>query len=196
MGLRTKIVLLLVLVLFSLALPLPSLSAAPVTNSSLSHPTSVPMMAETGTIPMSGQSDVRVSLVDPARGYAYFGLHGSASGSIARVRLSDFTVVDTISLNADERGVYTGVIDPVSGFAYFGTSASVLGQASPSTIVKVNLATFTRVGSLTLNDLPIVSSAIDLVNGNAYFATNGNISIPNNPQLVKVNLTEVLEVTR
>ena len=72
-------------------------------------------------------------MIDPAGGYAYFGTYTSP-GIIVRVRLSDFTRVDALTLNTGEDDLFSAVMDPVQGFAYFGT------LTSPGIVVKIDLA--------------------------------------------------------
>jgi hypothetical protein len=88
-------------------------------------------------------------------------------GRVAKVRLSDFTRVGALTLNAGENDLVSAVIDPTGGFAYFGTNDS------PGRVVKVRLSDFTRVGALTLNagEDTLFSAVIDPTGGFAYFGT-------------------------
>jgi hypothetical protein len=60
------------------------------------------------------------------------------------------------------------VIDTGKRFAYFGTFTT------PGIVVKINLATFTRVGAITLKtgENVLTSAVIDPGRGLAYFGTN------------------------
>src|SRR2546422_7533132 len=95
------------------------------------------------------------AVIDTAGGFAYFGLWDSPGstnpnpGTIVRVNLSDFTSVDSLTLNSGEIVPTSAVIDTAAGFAYFSTSS--FGSTNPVVIVKVGLSYFTRAGSLTLN---------------------------------------------
>jgi hypothetical protein len=62
------------------------------------------------------------------------------------------------------------LIDEARGFAYFNTCTV------PASIIKVDLATFTRVGAITLNsgEVDLYHSVLDSLNGYAYF---GNINL-------------------
>jgi uncharacterized repeat protein (TIGR01451 family) len=84
-----------------------------------------------------------------------------------------------------ELGLRGGVIDTSAGFAYFGT------WSDPGKVVKVDLATFTRVGALTLNpgEGYIWSGVIDTSAGFAYFGTNTSPG-----QVVKVRLSDFTRV--
>src|SRR2546428_450679 len=65
------------------------------------------------------------AVADSKAGFAYFG--GPVSSTVAKVRLSDLTVVDEVVIGS----VTSAVIDSASGFAYFGSGSS------PGTIYKV-----------------------------------------------------------
>lgn len=106
------------------------------------------------------------ALLDSAAGYAYYGL-ASSPGRIVRIRLSDFTLADTLVLKAGEDGLRTGAIDPAGGYAYFVTD-------SPARVVKVRLSDFTRVGALALSPGGVIDDgvALDAARGYAYFAVN------------------------
>jgi len=87
------------------------------------------------------------AVIDTDNGFAYFGSYTSPA-AVFKIRLSDFSIADTLVLNTDEIGILSGVIDKVNGFAYFGTSSNNLNN--PTYIVKVRLSDFTRVGNLPL----------------------------------------------
>ncbi|MBI3088306.1 MAG: filamentous hemagglutinin N-terminal domain-containing protein [Candidatus Omnitrophica bacterium] len=134
----------------------------------------------------SGENLLVSAVIDPGAGFAYFGTYTSP-GIVVKVRLSDFTRVGALTLNAGpppstaENILSSAVIDTTNGFAYFGT-----GQ-SPGKVVKINLATFTRVGALTLNagENGLTSAVIDPGAGFAYFGTYTSPGI-----VVKVRLSD------
>ena len=70
-------------------------------------------------------------------------------------------------MNSGENILTEAVIDTATGFAYFTT------YTSPSRVIKIRLADFTRVGAMTLNagENLIRASAIDTGAGFAYFGT-------------------------
>jgi hypothetical protein len=100
-----------------------------------------------------------------------------------KVRLSDFTRVGALKLNAGEGSLYAAVIDPANGFAYFSAVDGTQGK-----VVKIRLSDFTRVGALTLNDGERgFCAVIDQANGFAYLgAIQGSI--------VKVRLSDFSRV--
>ena len=65
------------------------------------------------------------------------------------------------------------VIDPAGGFAYFAIDPSIYGPFAPARIVKVNLGTFTRIGSAVLaaGEYWPLAAAIAPAAGYAYFGT-------------------------
>ena len=83
-------------------------------------------------------------VIDGARGYAYFSVISGLAyvpGKIVRIRLSDFSHSDTLTLNANDYGAATMVIDPAAATLYLGV------RSWPDRVVKVDLNSFTRVGS-------------------------------------------------
>ncbi len=84
-----------------------------------------------------------------------------------------------ITLGAGEDYLTSAVLDQAHGFAYFGT------YTSPGVVVKIDLATFTRVGALTLDpgEDGLSSAVIDQTHGFAYFGTSTSPGI-----VVKVDL--------
>jgi len=117
--------------------------------------------------------------MDSVAGFAYFGtsnLDGHSSASIVKIRLSDFSRVDALKLNAGENIVSAAAIDTDGGFAYFGTT-DTRGSGNDATIVKVRLSDFTRAGSLTLGTTGcggcenyIGAAVLDTAAGFGYFA--------------------------
>ena len=71
-------------------------------------------------------------------------------GSILRVRDSDLTVNATLTLNSGEADLNSGIIDRAEGFAYFVTGGGFSTFPTTPEIIKVNLANFRRVATLTL----------------------------------------------
>jgi len=63
---------------------------------------------------------LHAAVIDPAGGFAYFGVSSSNGGSsvIVRIRLSDFSLAGSMPLNDNPT---SAVIDPVVGYAYFAT---------------------------------------------------------------------------
>jgi hypothetical protein len=118
------------------------------------------------------------AVIDATKGFAYF---GTSQGIVVKIRLSDFTRVDTISLNlGNDNELSSAVIDTVNGFAYFGTWEGK--------IVKIGLSDFTPAGTLTLQsgEKRLLSAIMD-TNGFAYFGTETGI-------IVKVRLSDFTRV--
>ncbi len=112
---------------------------------------------------------VASAVIDTAAGFAYFAGFGDSPGHIIKIDLSGFTREATIVLPLDEYGLHSAVIDPTAGFAYFGTATQ------PTQLVKINLASFTRVDDLEfVNDVgdngPQVM-LIDSADRSAYLGT-------------------------
>jgi hypothetical protein len=122
-------------------------------------------------------------VLDAANGFAYFGTDTSP-GKILKIRLSDFTQVGVLTLNAGEDFLRTAVVDPPNGFAYFVTEAGL--------VVKIRLSNFTESATLKLpGEIYATSASIDHSQGVAYFGTVASpyyTSIPS--QLVKVRLAD------
>jgi hypothetical protein len=149
------------------------------------------------------------AVIDTANGFAYFGEESAGGGScsyspcspgvIVKVRLSDFTVAGTLTLNQGEDSPGSAVLDSVNGFAYFGTSTTCtsgsLTYSCGGRIVKIRLSDFSRVTALVLDsgeDVPN-SALIDLPNGFAYFvAYHGTTGV--DFRIDKVRLADLTEV--
>jgi hypothetical protein len=128
-------------------------------------------------------------VIDEANGFAYFGTYTSP-GQIIKIRLSDFTKVDTITL-ADystpaEYLLVSAVIDTENNFAYFGNFNSNGGQ-----IYKIDIDpahTFQKTATLNLGSsyLNLQTAFIDMSGATnyAYFVTYKNPSV-----ILKINLT-------
>ncbi len=87
-------------------------------------------------------NNVWCAVIDPAAGYAYFGMF-TYPGRIVKVRLSDFTRVGALDFAPGENELYAAVIDPAAGYAYFGTFTYPgiavkigIGAAPPVTAIK------------------------------------------------------------
>jgi hypothetical protein len=86
------------------------------------------------------KADLGTAVIDPGRGYTYFGSGSNYPGAIFAIRLSDFTVANSLVLNQGESLEYahgSAVIDRANGFVYFGAYSFVakigvipLGQSS------------------------------------------------------------------
>ena len=87
----------------------------------------------------SGENTFGTSVIDPVNGLAYFTVSLSCCsatplpGEIVKVKLSDLTRVDTLTLDTGENSI-ASVIDSSAGFAYFGT------YTNPGKVVMVKIA--------------------------------------------------------
>jgi hypothetical protein len=126
--------------------------------------------------------------IDVAAGYAYF-----AGGTIKRFALGSgsnpVTAAGSLSLSVGATSCL--VIDdadpnPANHYAY------ALSGGTPARIVKIALATFTELGSITLasgEDKSLLASFADPANGYAYFVTTPSAAGPNISRVVKVKMT-------
>jgi len=131
------------------------------------------------------------TVIDPGRGYAYFGTYKYQNPPrVVKVALGEGsnlpTRVGALILDTNDGVPYSAVIDPASGFAYLSTRRSSYSVSSSyRRIVKVALGEGsslpTRVGALTL-DAGAVSlsmaderAVIDPANGHAFFATGNDV---------------------
>jgi hypothetical protein len=127
----------------------------------------------------TGENYADSAVIDSVGGYAYFGTFTNP-GTIIKVRLSDFTQVSNLTLNAGESYLRTSsVIDPAGGYAYFGT------DTSPGLIVKIRLSDFTRAGALNTDQNLLETALIDAGAGFAYFGTYTTPGV-----IVKVRLSD------
>ena len=90
----------------------------------------------------TGENYIQPAVIDPLNGYAYFGCY-TTPGRVVKVRLSDFSVVETISFFAGAVGVVSSVIDAAKGLSYWGCATT------PGRVVKVG-------DKVTIQHLPIV----------------------------------------
>ena len=129
-------------------------------------------LASEGALLFGAGDQVTFCVIDSLRKYAYFGTETSP-GKIVRVRLSDFTMARTLTLNLGQNKIVSGVIDRNNAFAYFGT------DTSPGQIVKVNLSTFQSVGVVVLGNQQghVRPAVIDKEGTYAYFGTYGDDSL-------------------
>ena len=112
------------------------------------------------------------AVIDTVNGYAYFGgfnLRGGLEGSnglVVRVRLSDFTLVGTLSL-PNGRELFGSAIGG-DGFAYFSTSST------PAAIYKIRLSDFNLANSLVVGEPLGATPLIDPTTGLSYWPTESD----------------------
>ena len=61
-------------------------------------------------------------MIDTTRGFAYFSTRTGNQSAVIKVRLSDFTRMDTLTLDPGFGSLSSAVIDTGNGYAYFGTN--------------------------------------------------------------------------
>ena len=140
--------------------------------------------AEIGTIAKGAQT---AAVIDVAAGYAYF----CSSSNILRISLgagnNPPTFVDTLALPNSAWGAVIDTSDPntANHYAYVVCQGS---SGNPYSVVKVSIATFTIVGSVTLNpgEIKFRRGAIDTQNGYAYFLSPWDETA--GPSVVKIAL--------
>ncbi len=134
--------------------------------------------------PDIGFTDVATSMeavvYDNVNGYAYMGT-GDWPAKIIKVKISDFSYVDTLMLPPNQNGIMTGVVDTTNGYAYFDVISD--SHAGVISIIKVKLSDFSVEDTLPISGGRPSSSVIDIDNGYAYFATDGS-------NVVKIDLSD------
>lgn len=122
-----------------------------------------------------GEAEFACSVIDPSKGYAYFGSWVPTPG-IAKISLNGNGPpirVGGVRLGAGQDYLETAVIDPVAGYAYFGTHND--DTVDTAHIIKIALgagdAPPTEVGTLSLTpgESHLHCVCIDTQNGYAYF---------------------------
>lgn len=140
-----------------------------------------------------GASDGNLTsaFVDNLHGWGYFTHQDNSSPlQIVKVRLSDLSGYDSMNLNSFEVHVPDGAIDVAGGNLY------LINNGAPLSIVKVNLATFRREGSLTVTtstNQSLCCPVLDPSGGFLYAGVNTGWSSDGSPSLasvVKVRLSD------
>jgi len=134
--------------------------------------------------------------IDVALGYAYMPRASQTQGTIYRYALgagtNSVSAAGTLAL-AEPAWLGMSIViddsDPVAANHYAYVACG--GNGGPAKVVKVQLATFTEVSSVTLTNAGsnFAWGQIDTQNGYAYFATYALYNAPVIPQVVKIKLT-------
>lgn len=140
--------------------------------------------AQGASLPLTDEFNFWSAVIDTEQGFAYFGTW-TKPGTIVKVRLSTFTRVGALVLNAGENGLRSAVIDATNGYAYFGA------YTAPGKVVQINLRTFTRESVLTFpqGDNNLTAAVIDPLKKLAYFGTDTKPG-----RVIKVNLANFTRV--
>jgi hypothetical protein len=123
--------------------------------------------ARVGAFKLNQFNNIGCGVMDPAKGFAYFGSYEKPA-SIIKVRLEDHSIVGRISLAKGADYLQSAVIDRSKGYAYFGS------HSTPAHIVKVRLSDFSVVSNweLKYDENDAVSAVLDDHTGAAYFAVS------------------------
>jgi hypothetical protein len=149
-----------------------------------------------------GENRLATAVIDPAGRYAYFGTVGVAwrePARIVKVDLANLSRVGALtltvrrdpeeeSLDISESSLGAAVIDSAGRYAYFGTDSNLDldDRTNGETVVKVDLATFTRAGSRRVTGAGLGSAAIDQAGRYAYFGSDDREFDP--AQVVRIDL--------
>ena len=127
-----------------------------------------------------GENVVTAAVYDPIRDVAYFAVADTdfryslemASGTLVRVRLSDFKRTGTLKLRAGENAIHAALLDAAGANGYLGIYGDP-NRDVPAQVVHVNLSQWRRVGSAPLGKQEFgISSAIwGTSDGEAYWGT-------------------------
>ncbi|MBU1915865.1 hypothetical protein KKC47_01920, partial [Patescibacteria group bacterium] len=125
-----------------------------------------------------GEQNLSAVAYDNVNGFAYYATD-TAPAKVIKVRLSDFSRVDSITLESEENYAIRGEIDTTNGFAYFTLNTV------PGKVVKIDLSDFTRSGVVTFNtgENTAYKPLIDVTNQLLYVSTYTSPG-----KIVKINL--------
>jgi hypothetical protein len=149
-----------------------------------------------------GENRLATAVIDPAGRFAYFGTVGVAWKEPARIVKVDLATLSragaiTLTVRRDpeeesrdisESSLGAAVIDSAGRYAYFGTDSNLDldDRTNGETVVKVDLATFTRAGSTRVTGAGLASAAIDQTGRYAYFGSDAREFDP--AQVVRIDL--------
>ncbi|MEA3249154.1 MAG: hypothetical protein U9Q03_02245 [Patescibacteria group bacterium] len=125
-----------------------------------------------------GENRIVGAAIDSTGTYAYFGTD-TMPGKVIKVQLSDMSVVDSVTLQSAERGIWSLALDDGNGYLYAGTNTI------PGRVVKIRVSDMARIGAITLSsgEDMLRGAVIDESSGYVYFAT---YTAPT--KVVKVNI--------
>ena len=142
--------------------------------------------AETGRI--SGVGTIYSGVVDTASGFAYFAQIVLPHSIVVKVRLSDFTIANSLTLTSGFANGLASVVDPAAGYLYYATFP-LDGVTNYARIVRVRLSDFSENATLNtpIGDNSTGAAVIDPAGGFAYFTT-GHYQQPG--VILKVRLSD------
>lgn len=131
---------------------------------------------------VDGEQEIMSGVIDVQNGFSYWGDYGTY---VVKVRLSDFTKVDRISLAGTP---WEAAIDVPHKFAYFATGSN------PSTLVKIDLTTFSQVESIVITgSYNLNAILIDPTTGFIYCCSAAGATVPG--KIIKVLDTDLVPPT-
>ena len=134
--------------------------------------------------PVNGVSPSALAL-DPSGDFLYVS-SGAAPGKINKLRVSDMTVVGTLTLNPGEDAVSAIAVDPSGTFGY------AITRTSPTRLVKIRLSNLTRVGAIPLATGSDDGAAIAIDPAGAF----AFVVLPTGPgKIAKVRLSDFVLVS-
>ncbi len=122
-----------------------------------------------------------IPAVDGNDGHAYYGTFDRPA-RIIKVRLSDLSIQNTLTLSADYERLITSAIDKENGYAYFGA------DSFPSRVVKIRLSDFSEVNNLTF---PVNENYL---RGSFLTADNKFLYVGSQGKLVKIDVASMRRV--
>ncbi len=155
------------------------------------NPVCIPTLSEVGTLTLSDSVNGHLTTsIDPVNGFIYGGCNGGDYntgfyGKLVKIRISDFTQVDSISSGSSYKTC--SAIDLTNGYFYTGS------EQSPPLISKVWLPAFTEVATLSIGEgYTINKLLVDESDGFLY----ASISMSSGPDKIKkIDLTSFTVVS-
>ena len=95
-----------------------------------------------GTLATPSRVSITSAVINSTEGYAWFGTKFNNPAEIFTIRLADFAMVNSLTMNTGESNLGPAVIDPAGAYAYFGTATS------PGIVLKV------KVGETVVSCVP------------------------------------------
>lgn len=110
---------------------------------------------------------IKSLVIDTINGYIYVGLDGDVWPEVIKIRISDFTEVGWIELIGQGGISRYATIDTINNFAYFYTTSLIK-------VSKINLSTFTVIGSVKSPSSQLGAVVINTNTGYAYWAEDSS----------------------
>ncbi|KAJ5068646.1 protein nirf [Anaeramoeba ignava] len=125
------------------------------------HKIDLSTFSEVGSLSLASSETFPIcGVIDSSSGYMYVGTETSPM-KIVKVNLAQFTREGSITCPNNENSAYGAGIDPENHLAYF---------ISASSLVRIDLSTFTRIDSLQFGSLSPHAMSIDLQKNSSFIA--------------------------